>query len=251
MPRDIIRNRFSCELPPDVPYGILFYPCVGRDTFFPIRCLIRYVSDFYFVEVSDINILPNFECRKDIEYDPRRKTIHLNLVKNVVSFPPYEDHLDEEKIAQLRNKRLITIGYRDKRGKINKYELKLFNDRVVNVYWHVQDGLAAFTSIENISIFFLRRDSAGEEGSGQGWFREEIFRLILDKLLDGGLIITDGSSTYFETLDLPWKGFWEKKADDKGNNLPNEFSCYGRSFKCLGIFGPGYGPTLIWQVKKI
>lgn len=251
MNRNIIRNRLSCELPPDVPYGILFYPCVGRDTYYPIRCLIKYVSDFHFVEIMDINMLPNFECRKDIEYDPNRKTIHFDLVKNVVSFPPYDDNIDEEKLTQLRLKFIKPVGYTGKRGKIYKHELMLVDNRIVNVYCHVQDGLAVFTSLENISIFFLRRDSIGEGGSGQGWFKEEIFKLILDKLLDGGIIVTDGSSGYFTKPDVPWKGFWEKKADDKGNNLPKDFTYYGRNFKCIGIFGPGYGPTLIWQVKQI
>lgn len=102
----------------------------------------------------------------------------------------------------------------------------LVDDRVVNVYWHVQDGLAAFTLMENISIFFLRRDSLGEGGSGQGWFQEEIFMLILDKHLEGGLIITDGSSGYYTYQDAPWKVFWDNIVDDQGNNLPNEFTFY-------------------------
>lgn len=45
------------------------------------------------------------------------------------------------------------------------------------------------------------------------------FRLILDKLLDGGLIVTDGSSNYLTNPEVPWKGFWEKKANDAYVNL--------------------------------
>lgn len=63
--------------------------------------------------------------------------------------------------------------------------------------------------LENISIFFYRRDSDGEGGSEQYWFSPTLFNLVLYKMIDGGLIVTDGSnmSPYPYREDFPWSSF--------------------------------------------
>lgn len=119
------------------------------------------------------------------------------------------------------------------------------------VYCHVQDGIAVFSTLENISIFFLRGDSNGEGGSNQGWFRKNIFNYILDKLVDGGLIVTDGSSNYHTCPDVAWKGLWDKLSYENGNYKPCDFSYNDRNFKFLGEFGVKKRGTLIWQVERI
>jgi len=232
----------------NIPEGILFYPCSGNDTYEPIKYFIEHVSEFHFVDIMLTPQLPNFLCRN---LRVGKYTVDLDLVKDITSFPPYDDNINEEKITQLSFRGIKSEGYKRDTGKIYKHELFLTNDKKVMVYCHVQDGIAVFSTLENISIFFLRGDSNGEGGSNQGWFRKNIFNYILDKLVDGGLIVTDGSSNYHTCPDVAWKGLWDKLSYENGNYKPCDFSYNDRNFKFLGEFGVKKRGTLIWQVERI
>ena len=76
-------------------------------------------------------------------------------------------------------------------------------------------------------------------------------KLILDKLLDGGLIVTDGSSwdpKIYRTAE--WKGLWQNRLD-REISKPIDFEYYNRRFKCLGECGRKYGPIYVWQVNRV
>jgi len=260
--RTTLKSKFNIN----VPEGPLFYPCSGYDTYHPIRLFVDSISEFHFID----NRMPTLECTIDgyQESDTRpnhsinrapKNIFSKEIVKGVFAFEPYEDNVDIELLKHWERRGIKSTGFEGNNGELYKQEWELVKDnRKITIYRHMQDGLAALTKIEQMAVFFLRRDSHGEGGSGQSWFQESIFKLILDKLLDGGLIVTDGSSwdpQSYETAE--WKSLWAHR--DKNikdiKNKPNDFEYYNREFRCIGVlglmYGPGYGPVYVWQVKKI
>lgn len=60
-------------------------------------------------------------------------------------------------------------------------------------------GVSAFTKeedLKNLGVFFYRGDSQGEGGSGNNWLCIERLSIICEQIIDGGLIVTDGSNCY-------------------------------------------------------
>lgn len=53
------------------------------------------------------------------------------------------------------------------------------------------DVLSALSTIRPVDVFFIRRDSSGEGGSGLALLRAERIRLVLNVIKPGGLIVTD------------------------------------------------------------
>jgi hypothetical protein len=80
---------------------------------------------------------------------------------------------------------------------------------------------------------------------------------VLDKLVDGGLIVTDGSmcdagtNPYreFQTLS----GQEMVSAEEAVRSVSAFSDDEGREFQCIGCLGQdhhGHGPTMIWQVHR-
>src|SRR4051794_18227136 len=56
-------------------------------------------------------------------------------------------------------------------------------------------GQRAFQKeISSLGVFFYRGDSEGEGGSGFHWLRRQNLKVVLNKLISGGLLVTDGSN---------------------------------------------------------
>jgi len=256
---DFYRNTIASKFNITVPSGILFYPCVGNDTYYPIKLFMDLISEYHFVDSRLIPKIPKLECdfegSEEVEFIRDRK-IGKEIIKSATAIKIHNDNISDEIMKELERKGAKSTGYNEEAGTIYEQEWELTKDnRKIKIYRHVQDGLAAFSSIENISVFFLRRDSEGEGGSGQRWFQESIFKIILEKLVDGGLIVTDGSSydgSILNTAD--WKNIWinsDKGPNDKSIKKPNDFNYYNREFKCIGRVSSGYGPVYVWKVNKV
>ena len=120
------------------------------------------------------------------------------------------------------------------------------------VICHRNDAVITLTSLDKLSVFFYRGDSIGESGSGQWWLGPKLFNFMLDKLLDGGLIITDGSNPEpqrfrnnleWSLLNVEWSALWNEKID---------FVYRDRTFKCLGqITTDRRRASYVWQVKHL
>jgi hypothetical protein len=225
-----IAERFNLT----IPNGPLFYPCAGDDTDRPIKGFIDTITEFHFVDIQRLPKLPKFQCKKEEKVFEHRFS-----------------SINETKLNQWQSQGIKSAGYRGQPGKTHKDEwVHADSNRTIEIYRHIQDGLAAFSNIEKLAVFYLCGDSEGEGGSGQRWFQESIFKLILDKLLDGGLIVTDGSSwnpRIYRAAE--WKGLWQNSLG-RGTSKPNDFSYYNRSFKCIGEWGKKYGPIYVWQVNR-
>lgn len=58
------------------------------------------------------------------------------------------------------------------------------------------DALSAFECIKPVDVFFLRRDSSGEGGSGLNLLHADRIRLVLNVIKPNGLLIIDKANGY-------------------------------------------------------
>ena len=111
--------------------------------------------------------------------------------------------------------------------------------------------------INQMGVFFYRGDSGGEGGSGTLWLtvRRKATNLmaeVLQRMLDGGLIVTDGSNCCSRRNSYKDLGrFYQTAVDAEAMSRVGAFADdTGNRFRCIGYLGQRYGPTLAWQVEK-
>ena len=262
--KEFLSETVSSKFKIDVPNGILFYPCCGNDTYEPIKLFIDTISEFHFVDNAFSPKLPQLECKIEGILDPirsersRSTNSNIEIPKLIISqaiSSKYEEDISNETLEKLNERNIKSSGYNYNKTITYKQEwlYKPQDGRKITVYGHQQDGLVKFMTLDKIAVFFLRGDSEGEGGSGQEWFQESIFKLVLDKLVDGGLIVTDGSSRNpKEFKTAKWKALWENSKTNKKDNpqKPEDFYFYDRKFSCIDRCGHRYGPVYVWKVVK-
>lgn len=202
------------------PRSSLFYPCCGNDLLTPLEYADR-LDAFWFV---DANMMPE---------------------------PPHtfgnwtRASADEHELANCVDEwSSPCISYLYRNGRTGReVELNCVRGRGVTTMKR---------HIPTIGVFFYRGDSCGESGSGTWWLERKLFNQVLERLVEGGLIVTDGSNTSGER---PW-GRSLKEFHNNDMIEPEEaarraraFCVYGKDFECVGAHDRRYGPTLIWQHK--
>jgi hypothetical protein len=185
--------------------GILFYPCSGLDIDAPIQAFGNYVSEFHF---SD----PFNPCIKSGKF-----RIKLRMM----------DSVEIPFIGTVVNH----IGCSTRKNISGNW-----------VICHQKDGLK--TLLEDLpffSIFYYRGDSTGEGGSNQLWLNPVLIDIVLSKIMNGGLICSDGSNGYgyvYESLrGLPVGSKFIYK------NL----QLTRLNFNLLG----GRSPIFVWKILEI
>ena len=223
--------KFSELMDVTVPKGQLFYPCCGHDTMYPLWLFKGMIHTFHFADPNRI-ALPNVENLSDFNERPDQITT--------------QDTLDKQ-LYIVRQK--STPSYY-----IERWEQRDSKKRM-DVFSHLSDGANVLENLKSISIFFYRGDSIGEGGSGIMWFGPELFNKVLDKLVDGGLIITDGSNPDKKHLLTKWKSLYEHShwdfPDLKEGEKPANFTYDWKKFTCIGKIGERYGDVYVWQVHNI
>lgn len=255
-----------------VPEGPLFYPSSGSDTIEPIKLFIDTVSEYHFVDIAFVPSLPMLEANPNRPYVSRgcfqkldkEYIIPLDIIKSADRKRNMRREVDNKILEKLKELNIESVGYRG-RDTITRKEIWEYTpeiDRTLEIYAHRQDGLIKFMELDKIAVFFLRGDSMGEGGSGQEWFKPNIFDLIIDKLLDGGFIVTDGSGYYgnYEEYSgpsypntFPWENKCVQNSDtwDEKLKKPKDFNYRNREFICVGECGERYGTVYLWKVQKI
>lgn len=229
----------------------LFYPCSGDDLFVPIRLFSPCVTDFmfvdrgYFTPGSGDTRFYGFDVPADkipplLENEPGYRLLKKHI-RGPVSWPrgygEIEPCLLSETYLHLETGRNIHI--RRRRGY----------------------GFSAFRKeIQSLGVFFYRGDSPGEGGSGNLWLKTDHVKEICEKLIDGGLIVTDGSQAGGkEYRYLGGFGWAEREKFKKQRRVTPEdyvkdhktfFDSSGRRIECIGKVGDRGGYTLVWQVTR-
>jgi len=201
-------RRVKCiPLEIDLPLGSLFYPCCGSDIEQAVRAFGRCVTDCHFADPYNP---PHGRSRRASGFKP----VFVPHVETVV---------------------------------VGGHEHKLIDGTSCPVYSHEKDGL--LTLIEDVpllSIFYYRGDSYGEGGSNQRWLEPVLFHTVLARLLDGGLITTDGPNCGSGRNDksVPWSSLCG------GGAKGDKFEYARREFVCVGELNdsPQRGRVRMWQV---
>lgn len=241
----------------DITKGVLFYPCCGDDTYQPIIYFLDIVSEFHFADSRIIPNLPKLECepnrniiRKENYHDRRIDEpciIPRSIIENVIEIEHAVELINRDKISVFEKADIRFSDLKNERNWLYKEKWIHNSGREIPINLHIQDGLATFITLPPVSVFFLRGDSEGEGGSGQRWLGERVFKVVLDKLVDGGLIVSDGSGwDPDEYKTAPWKIMWEKK----NNEEPSTFFCLGREFDYIGSLAGVGKKTHIWKVTR-
>ena len=192
----------------ELPLGSLFYPCCGSDTDHAVTLFGPYVTDCHF---SDPYNPPSGRSRPA----PDLKQI---LVPNVET---------------------VVVG-----GRVSR----TIDNASCVFHSHEKDGL--LTLIEDIgllSVFYYRGDSYGEGGSNQRWLEPVLFHTVLARLLDGGLIATNGPNCGSGRQDksVPWSALCSSRGEEK------RFVYARREFQVIGeLNDPRRGNTQVWQVTS-
>jgi hypothetical protein len=230
----------------------LFYPCSGGDLKLPIHTFSSYIRDFWFVDLCYF-------------WPGHCHTADFGLDRPADEVSPYlADHPDyafldatikgpvtgeiEDRWVLGRRRRDMTPCVR------TEMYMHVPTGRYIRLHFRRGYGLSGFQKEKfRLGVFFYRGDSQGEGGSGNLWLVPKKIDLISSRLVNGGLIVTDGSNNgHNHHHDFLWN---HGKYSDRGMEVPvlgDQFVDHvGRTFTCVGNLGYRYGPTLAWQVTKL
>ncbi|KMT22889.1 hypothetical protein [Clostridium cylindrosporum] len=210
----------------DVPKGVLFYPCSGSDTYEPISLFIDSVDEFHFTDINEEELrLPTLEVK-----DSKVSSIDGSL--NLGAFLRKNLELDLGS---------LTIPTR---GEKHIWTLEGEDSRSIEIYKHFLDGAVTLMSLEDISVFFYRRDTSKIDGSGQWWMGKDLLEILVEKMVDGGIILTDGSDPNPEEWNRPWRSLLYTSEDKES------FRYFNREFEYIGEINSDIRKVHAWRVNK-
>ena len=205
----------------DIPVGPLFYPCCGTDTGDAATLFGPYVSELHF---ADPFCAPH-RMAGSVGRSELRRTKGQRGTSQI--------------LREIGN--VVT-------GASGHFQ---FSVKGCQAYGHMKDGLLTLLEdLGELAVFFYRRDSEGEGGSDQRWLRPVLFDVLLSRMLDGGVIYTDGSNGGGAYTGLA-------PDDDHVTSLPvdanvgDEMTYRNRVLRCVyrGEATGWHHPEAAWQVK--
>ena len=238
---------------------VLFYPCCGSDIIDAISYFHPLVDTFFFCD-SGRNVADRNRNRKIKENLPDfnlyKSTEECIWEKNTYEIP------FRSQLVNGRNRINEPHLYKRVTTKLTQIWKNEKDNKKITIIRVVGDGYEVFTNdemLKQIGIFFYRGDGTGEGGSDVRWLETEKdigyscggigrhFDVVLQKIANKGLIVTDGSNCGKEY------GFFKQYWRDPGNAASFDDSATkdGNIFKCIGKITERYGPTLVWQIEKV
>lgn len=169
-----------------VENSTLFYPCAGNDFFVPIHVFSPFFTEFWFVDRGYFS--PGHQDTKyyglDAPADQQPPLLQRHpdyglIDTDIIGPPTWNWHIGDIEPC------ILTETY-----------LHLPSSRLIRIHRRRGYGISAFKKeIGSLGVFFYRGDSEGEGegGSGNFWLYSKRIQDICEKLIDGGLIVTDGS----------------------------------------------------------
>lgn len=236
---------------PEIENSSLFYPSSGNDWKTPIKLFSPIITEFWFVDRGYFHpghcdtCHYGFDAPADKQAPLLKKDSDYMLIKTGIRGPvswKWQGGYIEPCI--------LTETYIHQSSK-----------KQIRIHRRRGYGFSAFRKqIHEIGVFFYRGDSGGDGGSGNLWLESGHLNEVCEKLLDGGLIVTDGSNHGRRMSEIRKYGELWKNRGLYGNESgpPEELvgsmktfrDPHGRTFTCIGYAGDRYGPTMIWKVRK-
>ena len=208
----------------------LFYPSCGDDLVVPLECFKDEVECFWFV---DINNRRNNPLSSPHGFSALRR-VSARVLQGTT----------------IRDKSEYTV-------KVTTYTcIRETDGRTLEINICEGRGYDAFRSIfddlgEKLAVFFYRGDSPGESGSGFFWLERPRLSNVLNRLIEDGLIVSDGSNAMSKLSQYHNQRNLEEADLDTliAKMMPFDFT--GWRFTCIDQIGMRYGPTFIWKVSTI
>lgn len=232
----------------------LFYPCSGNDLAAPIKTFAPYIKEFWFADVNYFRYGNYKDVRPVLAASKTYELTNVTFPSAKIEEIDWKDDRHYEKCPPVIRRETY---------------LHRVTGEPITVNRHKRTGPSALrTEISALGVFYYRGDS-DEGGSATHWLtirrwnnlrsRRRTLRKgalifeVLDKLVDGGLLVTDGSMC--KGFNNPYKELQRFHSNcDIGSQAVEEVQPFtdpmGRTFRCIGYAGECYGPTLIWQVSQ-
>lgn len=221
----------------------LYYPCSGADFWIPVFLFAPFVREFWFVDKAYFQKGWGLQRHRGLPETAQAPQPALmgkrgfGFLGARVEGPP-ENQGSGSEIApcvRIETYRHVKTGC------------------LIELKFRRGYGRSAFRKeVRQIGVFFYRRDSLGEGGSGDLWMTRDSVDTICERLIEGGLIVTDGSNAgwphrrYPEMTEFSGQhGMCSKETVKVARTFVTRSGC---RLWCVGYAGRGYGPTLIWQV---
>lgn len=236
----------------------LFYPCSGADLLTPMTLFADKVAQLHFI---------------DRGYFRRghQDTRHFGLDSPVAEAAPIPSSANEWSLLEKRHEELDSEVDKDDEDDFDPWRRYRGIARLTETYHHSpsgrefvvirsnDDARRAFDGLNDpLGVFFYRGDSLGEGGSGILWNDAALMERVMGKLVNGGLLVTDGSNPgegdhRSVSRHAPLLAAREiQTAAHALDMIGRTFKSFvGRRLTCIGYAGQRYGATLIWQVARI
>ena len=229
-----------------VPEGSLFHPSCGHDTFWPLIIFLDKIDTFHFADCASRINLPMCESKPENgrRLDSRQpEVIPVNIVKECSSRVVFEG----ERIDQSMNS-IPRIGWINLISQVREDIWTIAEKEKIDIFRHRQDGYLTFLGIDDIiSVFYYTHESGGEGGGAQYWLGRYLFLQVLDRLANGGIIVTDGISYDESEDDCPWNShFTNGSSEFSFSNKGKEYH-----FSNIGHFRSRENEVYAWKVDKV
>ncbi len=253
--------RFGPKILQNLSDFPLFYPHSGNDLLTPIRLFAPYLHDFWFADLGYFNSTSPADCAQPV----LQERSGFKLLDVTVDGPVVANPVKIERDGQ----HFFDI---EPCVRTEKYE-ELVSGREIRVHRRRGFSTCALFQLPKLGVFFYRGDSS--EGSNVAWLRASnwsrnkrqkwLFHEVLDRLANGGLVVTDGSrhegangliiKTQPETGHYPFLELARFHGNNEiGNAAAKQSNSFEddeeRHFECVGYAGNKRGPTLIWRVTQ-
>jgi len=260
----------------NLPKGVLFYPCSGRDYEVPIRLFADFVEDLWFCDIGYLkgHNLRNSEYNNNELDSVAIKKLRNEVIKrnNVNSNRPSATESSTLKSCyiELLNQFLPErkkVGTMIWQSQSSEFEFFRSRNRWVNpliltdIYQHEKSyklnrihrrrGFAQNciqkNDFEKVAIFFYRGDGCGEGGSGLRWLGQRCKNtdVLFSKMEAGALLATDNSNASYR-----WKEKTKLIEDiPLADQLGKEITFRNRHLKLVGNAGFRNGNTPVWQFQ--
>ena len=221
----------------------LYYPCSGRDWEVPLRLFGPWVRNVRFVDPQYFcygGALPPKQLRVFPEWEFLDRRVDGDLTQRISS--GLGPHIEEE----IPGFQPLTVSERY-RHRPTGHEL--------TIHMHRADGRKTLDRFsEPIGVFFHRgdtgpHDSPGEGASGSHWLSKAWLNPVIERMVNKGFIVTDGSCGREYPELLRFRGV-SANAAEAAVAEGRTFESDGVHFECVGFAGMGNSPTMIWQITK-